>query len=183
MYPAPGERFYLDQSARQQTAAIATAEAATIAAQAAAATTIARPISSTVGATMDYSKVTSDLGDLVSTEDAPGQVETCPLPGEFGGALSLVAALSIRALSGGGPIFWWWLATGFGDGWWHSLASPGTNGIQIMTKPGTTGTRLHGPFADRLAIRYCFKGSSSENATIVQGGAYLARITLGVQTV
>jgi hypothetical protein len=132
---------------------------------------------------MNYSQVTLDLGDLVSTEDAPGQVETCPLLGEFGCALSLVAALSIRALSSGGPIFWWWLATGFGDGWWHSIASPGTNGIQVMTKPGTTGTRIHGPFADRLAIRYCFKSSSYENSTIAQGGAYFARITLGVQTV
>lgn len=70
---------------------------------------------------MEYSKVTLDLGDLVSSEDEFGQVET-------------------------------------------------------------SGFRVHGPFADRLAIRYCFKDSGYENAKIVPGGAYLARITLGLLT-
>jgi len=182
MHPSPGEQFYMDELARQQATAIAASAEATIAAQAATAAITTRGISSTAGATMDYSKVTLDLGDL-STEDASGQIETCPLPGEFGCSLSLVAALSIRALSRGGPYFWWWLATGFDDGWWHPIRPPGTTGVQIMTKPGTTGVRVHGPFADRLAIKYCFKASNYEDAALVPGNAYVARITLGIQTV
>jgi len=174
----------MDQLDRQRDESIAaTQAAATIAAQAAAtATLVARSITLGSGAGMEYSKVALDLGDLVSSEDESGQVETCSLPGEYGSALSLVAALSFRGLDRSGPYFWWWLATGFGDGWWHKLAAPGTSGIQIMTKHGTSGFRVHGPFADRLAIRYCFKDSGYENAKLVPGGAYLARITLGLLT-
>ena len=155
---------------------------AIITAQVAATAIIAHNISSTVGATMEYSKVTLDLGNLVVEEGEFGQVETCLLPGEYGCALSLVATLSFRGLDRSGPYFWWWLATGFGDGWWHSISPPGTSGVQIMTKQGTAGIRAHGPFADRLAIRYCFKDSNYENAKIVPGGAYVARITLGILT-
>lgn len=175
----------MEMLARQQAAA-AEAEAAVAAATAQAAATasalVTDGIMTTAGASMEYSKLTFDLGDL--TIPATG-TQTRRLPGDFGSALSLIAQVSSDRADHPARYFWWWLATGFNDSYWHELTpAGGSAGSQYrVSSSGTSSIRLHGPFAERLGLGYGFKDNNMLDRTFIKGVAFGVRITLGVQRV
>jgi len=130
---------------------------------------------------MTYSKVALDLGDLHVKPGTTNATGTYRLPGDFGCALSLVVSLNLQGIQAGGSCFWWWLLTGFDDGYWHFL-SPDSGGSR-GTRTGRGGIRMQGPFADCLALGYGFKYGTDAQSPFEPGTARGVEITIGMLTI
>ena len=174
----------MDMLARQQAYAAAAAQAASTAAES-AATVAARTSQRAHGTGMQYEETTHVIGEVSIDEQAgDGLIATVPLPGAFGTAVSLVATVSAGSSDPADAFLWFWLSTSLGGERWVGVASPGDTGERLIRPGGWASLRLHGPFADRLAVRFATRASNRQDDRVHYPSTWQdVTVQLGVQRV
>ncbi len=117
---------------------------------------------------MYYEERTFDIGDLqIGAEQRP----TFKLPGDFGTALSFVATVSNDgcAKSGYGRFIWMSFQTSVDGEHWLSIHAPGLPSFFVGESGVAASTRQHGPFGNRLALKFGCKYSNELNDSWTAG--------------